>query len=416
MNPPPRRPALKRQQTTTIVKDKLKSFGSKVVNSVVRMGVRMNVLDSDDINLGITPEGLEEVCREIYFKVHGSVADGYTNMYVRPPELAWVTEKHGAEMSGYDLVYALQAWLREQGEQDESVCSLLLKRGGTWAKHVGRATCYYSHRRVRPLARTLGCMRRFTQLHAAELPASYGEPVFFWIGYASVELCHMAGSLEPATIVATVRSMPMTALELDGSPGDFLSRAVCLLVAYAAIGAADEEAAETAETAPAPAHAAGTGGATTTTGQGQGQGQGTPRGGGGGVSSGRLRVYLDPLRAAQVLLPPPLPPHPPLPPCTFRCCCPSLKALMPAPAAAARGADRRESAGALGRDHRGRRVRLRGPGRVRRVRGRQRARRLRGAWRAGGAGGGRRGVARVVRRFPSAWSQNRRCALPSSGV
>ena len=194
--------------------------------------------------------------------------------------------------TGYDAVYALKQWLREQGEPDESVCSLLLKRGGSWAKHVGRANVYYAHRRSRPLARTLACMRRFCKLHAAELPTSYGEQVYFWIDYASVELCRSREAWEPSSVepcssgaewepsktVATVRSLPMTVLEFDGDPRKFFSRSVCLLEAYAAIGdvEASSEGAAAADAGVRDRH--------------------TPRG---GASSGRLRVCMDPLRAAQ---------------------------------------------------------------------------------------------------------------------
>ena len=154
----------------------------------------LGLLDQDGGHqlLGLDDEGLLEVCKMLEYPVFGTYhndyeEDGYRPKYKRGahPEMEWVAKAHPHALVGYDLCCRVKEYLKETGNEHESICTLLLKRG---SKHVGRANVFYSHVQAVPVRRTLEYMRKGMEAHKAELPASTTK-VFYWLDYTTLKQC-----------------------------------------------------------------------------------------------------------------------------------------------------------------------------------------------------------------------------------
>ena len=198
----------------------------------------LGLLDQDGGHqlLGLDDEGLVEVCKMLRYPVYGTYEndyeeDGYRPKYNRDthPEMEWVTKAHGGALVGYDLCCGVKEYLKATGNEHESICTLLLKRG---SKHVGRANVFYSHVQAVPVRRTLECMREGMEAHKAELSTGTTK-VFHWLDYTTLKQCQ--SDFQMPVVRKTIGKLGFTLAELDNAPGKYLGRSFCMVEMFETI-------------------------------------------------------------------------------------------------------------------------------------------------------------------------------------
>ena len=132
--------------------------------------------DAEHLLLGINFEGLREACELVGFPyMYGTDTWKYTYDRKDHPEMAWLYEAYPAisdrynnnPIQGYDFCFAVKAWLKANGHENESICQVLLKRG---SKNVRPANVFYSHMQGVRLMETIMRMREGIATHKERLP------------------------------------------------------------------------------------------------------------------------------------------------------------------------------------------------------------------------------------------------------
>ena len=140
--------------------------------------------------LGLNIEGLREACELIGFPYLSKIPDpniydgwikqdswDYTYKRKDHPEMKWLDEAYPrSEYLGYDFCCAVKAWLKANGHEHESICTVLRKRG---SRNVGRANVFYSHIQGVQLKETIRRMRAGIAAHKDKLPAADESQLFF---------------------------------------------------------------------------------------------------------------------------------------------------------------------------------------------------------------------------------------------
>ena len=207
--------------------------------------------------LGLDEEGLLEVCKMLGYPVYGDAMgtiDGYQGKYHREfhPEMKWVTEAYGFAYLGYDLCCRIKQYLKETGNELESICTLLLKGPVTYTwtdpnqaakkrhkqktvdlrKHVGRANVFYSHPQAVTVRRTVECLREGMEAHRAALPAGTTK-IFFWLDYTTLKQCQR--DFQMPVVRKTIGTIGFTLAELDNAPQQYLGRSFCMVEMFETI-------------------------------------------------------------------------------------------------------------------------------------------------------------------------------------
>ena len=143
--------------------------------------------------------------------------------------LGWVTASFGPELTGYDICEHIKAWLRRTGNEDYSVCEVLLREGHVrYVRSV--ADCFVSHAQSLPLDTFLLTLRYASRRCLRHLRAN----PYFWVDYVCLRQCRHDFHL--SEIQKLIRGVGCTLIELD-ERSEYLDRSWCIFETYATIEA-----------------------------------------------------------------------------------------------------------------------------------------------------------------------------------
>ena len=193
------------------------------------------------LRLGITLSALEKFMTRIGWSPDIGPGDKYER---NEEELGWVTKKYGTydpdvavlsdkpnNLTGYDFVAAVQAWLVKQRSPGLSVLEVLRKEHFVG---VGKANTYYSHSlKPSPLGwtGTLARMKLALKTHARELPE---DQTFFWLDILSLRQCELEKNFSLPMMMGAVEACRVTVIEVDHYLEVF-THLQCLFECYSAL-------------------------------------------------------------------------------------------------------------------------------------------------------------------------------------
>lgn len=174
--------------------------------------------------------GMQGDFQDIIYELMGVQAD-VARIHERygPPVENWASTESPSQLTGYDFVAAVRAWLRSQKKDHLSVCEVLLEEG---CAGIGPANVFYSHMQQPCITQ---CIRRmhaanltFRELHGKE------SSTFYWLDYFTLRQCRPDFDLDQ--IQLAIKASGCTLAEID-SELDYIGRSFCVFEIYSTVSA-----------------------------------------------------------------------------------------------------------------------------------------------------------------------------------